>query len=200
MSEPSPRLRRAVGPPPDKTRLRQAALDHLARYAATEAGVRRILERRVARWARAAEAEGQDRAMIAAVQASSAEQIAAIARSLTEVGAVNDGAFAESRVRRLARAGRSRRAIAAHLAAKGVQPDIAAAALPDGEDAELDAALAFCRRRRLGPFAREAEEGAARLKALGAFARGGFSQAIARKVLAMDPAEAEDRLLASRQG
>ena len=59
--------------------------------------------------------------------------------------------------------------------------------------------LAFCRRRRLGPFARVAPDAPARMKALAALARGGFAQGIARRALAMDPAGAEDRLLTGRQ-
>jgi regulatory protein len=102
--------------------------------------------------------------------------------------------------RRLARSGRSRRATLAHLAAKGVDAETAAAALPAGEEAELEAALAFCRRRRIGPFARAAEDAEARRKALGGLARAGFGHAVARQALDLPPAEAEDRLLASRQG
>jgi regulatory protein len=188
MSDAPKRPRRAAGPPPNAARLREAALAHLARFAATEAGLRRVLERRVARWSRAAEAEGQSR-----------EAIATIAKSLVVAGAVNDAAFAESRARRLARSGHSRRAIAAHLAAKGIETETAAAALPDGEGAELLAAIAFCRRRRIGPFARVAPDAPARMKALAALARGGFAQGIARRALAMDPAEAEDMLLMGRQ-
>jgi regulatory protein len=118
---------------------------------------------------------------------------------MVATGVVDDAAFAESRAKRLARAGRSRRAIAAHLASKGIAAETAAAAIPDDEDTELDAALAYCRRRRIGPFARAAEDAEARRKALGALARGGFAQPVARRALAMDPAEAEDRLLAARR-
>ena len=119
--------------------------------------------------------------------------------AMVQAGAVDDAAFAASRARRLARTGRSRRAIAAHLAGKGVDAQTAAAALPEGEEAELDAALAYCRRRRIGPFARAAEDADARRKALAALARGGFGHAVARRALAMDPAAAEDRLLAARR-
>ncbi|MBR0674496.1 RecX family transcriptional regulator, partial [Neoroseomonas soli] len=125
---------------------------------------------------------------------------AEVAAAMVQAGAVDDAAFAESRARRLARAGRSRRAIAAHLAAKGVDAETAAASIPEGEDAELDAALAFCRRRRIGPFARGAEDTEARRKALAAMARGGFAHGVARRALAMDPETAEDRLLAARRG
>jgi regulatory protein len=157
------------------------------------------LERRIARWARAAEAEGQAREAIAASAAALNGEIASIAQSLVAAGAVNDAAFAESRARRLARSGHSRRAIAAHLAAKGIETETAAAALPEGEETELLAALAFCRRRRVGPFARVVADATARMKALAALARGGFAQGVARRALVMDPAEAEEILLAGRR-
>lgn len=200
MSDAPSRPRRAAGPPPNAARLREAALAHLARFAATEAGLRRVLERRVARWARAAEAEGRPREAIAAATAALSAEITSIAQSLVAAGAVNDAAFAESRARRLARSGHSRRAIAAHLAAKGIETDTATAALPEGEEAELLAAIAFCRRRRIGPFARVAPDAPARMKALAALARGGFSQGLARRALAMDPDQAEEMLLAGRRG
>lgn len=190
---------RPAGNAPTPARLREAALLHLARFAATEAGLRRVLERRVDRWARAAEAEGQPREHTAAAAAAARAAAAEVAAAMVQAGAVDDAAFAESRARRLARTGRSRRAIAAHLATKGVDAGTAAAALPEGEEAELDAALAFCRRRRVGPFARAAEDAEARRRAMAALARGGFAHGIARRALSMDPAEAEDRLLAARR-
>jgi regulatory protein len=199
MSDAPNRPRRPAGPPPNAARLREAALAHLARFAATEAGLRRVLERRIARWSRAAEAEGQSREAIAASAAALNREIASIAKSLVAAGAVNDSAFAESRARRLARSGHSRRAIAAHLAAKGIETETAAAALPEGEETELLAALAFCRRRRIGPFVRVAPDTTARMKALAALARGGFAQGVARRALAMDPAEAEEMLLSGRR-
>jgi regulatory protein len=200
MSDAPKRPRRPAGPPPNAARLREAALAHLARFAATEAGLRRVLERRIARWARAAEAEGQSREAIAASAAALTAEIAGIAQSLVAAGAVNDAAFAESRARRLARSGHSRRAIAAHLAAKGIESETATAALPEGEEAELLAAIAFCRRRRIGPFARVAPDATARMKALAALARGGFAQGVARRALAMEPDQAEEMLLAGRHG
>ena len=174
MSDAPKRPRRAAGPPPNAARLREAALAHLARFAATEAGLRRVLERRIARWARAAEAEGQSREAIAASAAALTAEIAGIAQSLVAAGAVNDAAFAESRA-------------------------TATAALPEGEEAELLAALAFCRRRRIGPFARVVPDASARMKALAALARGGFAQGVARRALAMEPDQAEEMLLAGRR-
>jgi regulatory protein len=187
------------GPVPTEALLREAALNHLARFSATEAGLRRVLERRVDRWARRSEAAGEPPETIAPRAAEAKRHAAAVARKLAEGGAVDDAAFAAARVRRLSRGGRSRRAIAAHLAAKGVRRDAADAALPEGEDAELDAALAFCRRRRTGPFAPGPLPPEARLKALAALARAGFPRGVAERALDTAPEDAEARLVALRQ-
>ena len=182
-----------AGPPPDEAKLREAALVHLARFAATEVGLRRVLERKVDRWARRAEAEGLDTTLAAGARALAAQ----VARQMVTLGAVDDAAFAIARARRLAKAGRSRRAIAAHLAGKGVAREVAAAALPEEE---LDAALAQCRRRRIGPFAPAPMEREARLKAMGALARAGFGRDVAEAALDMVPEEAEERLFRLKQG
>jgi regulatory protein len=189
---------RPPGPPPGAARLQEAAVAHLARYAATEAGLRRVLQRRVDRWARAAEAFGMTD--LAPLVAAARQAAAEVARGMAAAGTVDDAAFAESRARRLLRGGRSRRAALAHLAQKGVAAETAAAALPEGEEAELDAALALCRRRRAGPFALGGMPPEARLKALAALARAGFGRGIAERALAMEPEDAEARLLAFRRG
>lgn len=188
-----------AGPPPDAARLREAALAHLARFAATEAGLIRVLHRRIDRWARRAEAEGQEAEAVAARVAAARAEAVAVARRLSATGAVDDAAFAASRARRLNQAGRSRRAIAAHLAAKGVRPDTAATLLEAAPPDDLAAALGHLRRRRAGPFAAEPPSPEQRLKALAALARGGFARDVAERALDMTPEEAEDRLLAARR-
>ncbi len=178
--------------PPDAARLREAALAHLARYATTRAGLVRVLDRRVDRWARAAQAEP------AAVRDAKAVVRGVVAK-LAEAGAVDDAAFAEARVRSLARAGRSRRAIAAHLAQRGVAAETARGMLPDDPQAELSAALAWAMRRRIGPFRRAPVDEAGRLKELGVLARAGFAQPVARAALAMPPDEAASLVNALRR-
>ena len=120
-----------------------------------------------------------------------------MAQKLAGSGVVDDAAFAASRARRLARSGRSGRAIAAHLAAKGVAGAVAQAVLPQDEVA---AALALCKRRRFGPFARAPMEREAQAKALATLARAGFSHAAATAALAMESEMAEDRVRALRDG
>ena len=180
--------------PPDRAALHDAALRHLARFAATEAGLVRVLDRRILRWLR-------DTGASADAAAPARQAAREVARALVGTGAIDDAAFAAARARRLLRAGRSRRAVSAHLAAKGVDPVTAGAALPTAAD-ELLAALAFARRRRLGPF-RPADADAdadadavavAGQRELAALARAGFPRDVAERVLRLDPAEAADRL------
>jgi regulatory protein len=179
--------------PPNPERLYEAAVAHLARYAATEAGLRRVLARRVDRWARrAAETERAEAAnvetsdTIEAVAAAAKAAIPGIIARLRAGGALDDNRFAESRAARLTRGGKSRRATLAHLAAKGIAPAMAQTAIAVDAQRELAAACAFLRRRRLGPFG-----SAEPLQSLGALARAGFPQAIARTALGLDPEEAE---------
>jgi regulatory protein len=102
---------------------------------------------------------------------------------------LNDEAFAETRVRSLSRRGGSRRQIAAKLAAAGVAQTTARQALTALEeevpDAELAAAIAYAKRRRLGAFrARPDETPERRRKDLMAMARAGFALDLARRALA----------------
>jgi regulatory protein len=183
--------RRAAGPAPEAAALHDAALNYLARYASTEAGLRRVLERRVERWARVA-AGTADADVIAGQVSAAREAIRGVVSRLVAAGAVNDAAFAENRARSMARAGRSRRAAAAHLAAKGVDPETARAALPVDDESELAAALMLARRRRIGPFrSGDAPDVAGYHRELAVLARAGFAQDVARRALAMAADTAE---------
>jgi regulatory protein len=179
----------------DEAALREAALAYAARYGGTAAALRRVLDRRIRRWSEAlTAAEDADREAIRAEAAALGQVAGRVVASLAALGAVNDTAFAESRAARLRQAGRSRRAVLAHLGAKGIGAALAAAAAPEDEAAEFAAALAFARRRRLGPFARAGAAGGDRSRVLMAFGRAGFSGAVARRALDCAPEEAEQTL------
>jgi regulatory protein len=190
---------------PDAGLLHEAALRHLARYAVTEAGLAQVLRRRVDRWARAAE---DDPERVEAVAGAAREAIAGIVARLAASGAVSDAAFAATRVRSLARAGRSRRAIGAHLANKGVPGELAAGALGEdaaGEDAhgeegagELAAALIHARKRRMGAWRRKEASPEVTRRELASLARAGFAHGVARRALRMDLDEAEGLIVAFR--
>ena len=186
----------SAAPPPDAGSLYQAALNHLARYAATEAGLRTVLVRRVDRWARLqSDPEAAEPAMAAAREA-----IEGVIGRLMQAGAIDDTAFAESRARSLVRNGQSNRAVQARLIAKGVAPDLAREASVSDADTELAAALVLVRKRRIGPYrATDDSDAAIRMKEMGLLARAGFSRDMAEQALDMSRDEAESRIFALRR-
>ena len=182
---------------PTPASLNEAALSYLARFAATEAGLRAVLNRRIERWARAT---ADERDSIATQTESLTQEARQIAARLVASGLIDDAAYAQSRATGLLRAGRSRRAVTARLAAKGVSGDLARAALPEDPDAELDAALVLARKRRIGPFRRgEAPDPAGKRRELAMLARAGFPQPIAARALAMEAEEAAARIIEFRR-
>lgn len=171
-------------PLPTEAGLHETALRHLARYATTRVGLVRVLDRRVARWARAVEADAE-------AQSAPRDAVRAVVTRLVAAGVVDDAVFAAARTTGLSRTGRSRRAVAAHLSERGVTREVAEVALA-GAPAELAAAAAAAKRRRIGPF-RSVDDVSPELarKELGVLARAGFAQDVARRALALDRDEAE---------
>ena len=176
-----PATRAPRGPKPvTAARLENKALHYLEKFASSAANLRRVLMRAVDRSARA---HGTDREQgLRWVE----DLIARYQRS----GLLNDAAYAEARTASLRRQGRSARAIQARLVAKGVAAsEIAKALAGEDEDAgraELAAAVAFARRRRLGAFRPEAERALRRDRDMAALARAGFAIAVARRVIEAD--------------
>jgi regulatory protein len=170
--------------PPNETTLFEVAVNHLARYAATEASLKRVLARKIDRWARLQ--ENADPETLAADAAAAKSVIPTVITRLKSANILDDTAFAASRAKRLTREGKSRRYTLAHLAAKGITATTAAATLAEDPDRELAAACAYLRRRRAGPFGDAPE-----LKTLSAMARAGFTQSTAKQAMRMDKEEAE---------
>jgi regulatory protein len=75
------------------------------------------------------------------------------------------------------------------LKAAGVGGDDAAAAEASAREQAWDAALAFARRKRIGPFASAAPDRAGREKAFAALLRAGHEVAIARRIVQSDPGD-----------
>lgn len=181
------------------TRLRRVALAHLERYGASEGDLRRVLTRRLDRWARLDAAEagraegrasdgrgGEDRA-------EAARLVDGVVAHCAALGLVDDRVFAGTKVAVAGRKGHSLRRTAATLAARGVDAEVAAAAITEAGSDELVLAAVFARRRRLGPFRLRpaADPAAADRRDLAALCRAGHPQSLARRVLALDRAAAE---------
>jgi regulatory protein len=182
----------AVGPPTEAS-LHEAALAYLSRYAASRARLVAVLDRQCERWAERAGGE-----TAAARLADLRRLVRGVVERLVAAGIVDDAAFAASRARSLARSGRSRRAVAAHLAARGIADGDAAEALPDDPEVELAAALVLTRRRRIGLF-RPPGAAADPVRELGVLARAGFSREAATRALGTAPATAEALLARLRR-
>lgn len=182
--------RRRRGRPLTSARLEKAALAYLQRFATSTANFRQVMMRRVARSARLHGTEPEE----------GAGWVEALIARYEAAGLLDDKGYAEARVQTLRARGGSARAIRAKLAAKGVPAPLVERALAAvaedgpgrGGDADLAAALAFARRRRLGPWRVAGARAARRARDLAALARAGFGYDLARRVIdAPDTAAAE---------
>lgn len=166
--------------------LENVALWYLQRFAASANSLRRVLMRRVEKSARAHDTDRDEGAAFV-------EDIIARFRASS---LLDDRVYAEGRTLSLHRRGISTRGIRARLAAKGVGADDIDAALAmlrdQTADPDLAAAIAYARRRRIGPYRTRGDREEMRERDLAALARQGFGYDIARRVIeALDIGELE---------
>ena len=124
----------------------------------------------------------------------------------SQLGYLDDRQFAVTVARSQRRLGRSQALIRQRLRQHALDDDIIAQALAEADEnsanGDLQAAIRFAQRRRLGPFARrhrayqqcrDAQQW--KQRDLGAMARAGFSIATSRQILDHDDPETIDDLL-----
>jgi len=167
---------------PTEERLTRAAVHYLDRYASTQANLKQVLERKVYRACHALELD----------PSGFTEIIETVVTKYVRNGMVNDAVFAEMKTASLRRKGQSRRKIEAQLRTKGVPDIIVTKVLEDDETDDGTAALAYARRRRLGPYADPAKRADRRTKDLAAMCRAGFDFETARRVIDMDRHDIEE--------
>jgi len=164
--------------------LENVALWYLQRFAASADSLRLVLLRRVDKSVRAHATDGAEGAAL----------VEDIIDRFRASGLLDDRLYAEGRARSLHRRGVSLRGIRARLRAKGVgAEDIEAALAALSEDApepDLAAAIAYARRRRIGPYRARGDRAELRERDLAALARQGFDYDTARRVIEADSAEA----------
>ena len=163
MPEPSRKAR-----PVTQEWLFRAAAHYFERYASSTENLRRVLERKVRR---RADARGEDAGDFGAL-------VEATVARFVELKLVDDEAYAQARLASLRRRGTSRRMAAAKLIEKGVARDLVAATLERDETGERQAASAYARRRRLGPY-RTRDRAERRDRDVAAMVRAGFAFPIA---------------------
>ncbi len=154
--------------PIDAAQLQEMALGYAARYATTAAKLRQYLARKLRErtWT---PAEPPD--------------IEGLSARIVALGYVNDRAYAASKTRDLTARGFGQQRVRSALSAAGVsRDDVAAEAV---EASPFVAALAFARRRRLGPFGRDGSpaDPAVKRRQMAAMARAGHGFDVARRVI-----------------
>lgn len=166
---------------PTEERLTRQAVYYLERYATSLDNLRRVLERKVQRAARANDRDPKDFSTM----------IDTVLAKCERSGMVDDNAFAQAKVASQRRRGASRRQIEAKLRAKGVSADVVNKALADHQSDDWSAAIRLAQRKRIGPWRTRGSRADHRDKDLAALCRAGFGFDIARRLIDADAQEFE---------
>ncbi len=175
MSRGGPRKPR---PPLDEEKLSELALAYVARFATSRAKLAAYLARKL-----------KERGWAGAGQ----PPIEALVAKAAAAGFVDDAAFALSKARSLTARGYGARRVHQALHAAGIEDGDGEAARDHARNDAVEAALLFARRRRIGPFAAERPDPAAREKSLAAMVRAGHGFRLAKAILALSPGAEFDR-------
>lgn len=167
-----PRPRRAP-PPLDAAALDRLALRYVERFATTRGKLVDYLTRKVRE--RGWEGPPADPK--------------GVAGRMAELGYVDDRAFAEMRAASLARRGLGAARVEQALRQARVGEEDAEAVRPVVAEQAVATALAFARRRRIGPFAAAPADRAQREKQIAAMVRAGHPFGLVRRVVETEPGE-----------
>ena len=166
-------------PPLDQPALERAALRYVERYATTRAKLAAYLTRKLRE-------RGSDGPV----------DVEGLADRMAELRYVDDRAFAEMRAASMTRRGLGARRVRDALRHAGVGAEDAGAVADTLDDGAEAAALAFAKRKRIGPFALAPVERDRREKQIAAMVRAGHAPSLARRILSLDPGEPDDLILA----
>lgn len=167
----TPRKERQPPPPLDAAALDRLALRYVERFATSRGKLTEYLSRKV-----------RERGW-----SGDPVDPASVAERMAGLGYVDDRAFAEARVRSLSRRGFGARRVAQALQVARIGVDDAIAALEPVAETALDTALAFARRRRIGPFADAPSDPKLRARQMAAMIRAGHSYALTRRIVESAP-------------
>jgi regulatory protein len=120
--------------------------------------------------------------------------IVALAQRMADLGYVNDRLFAESKAGAMSRRGLGARRVGQALRHAGIEDSDLDAVAPAVEASAMSSAVAFARRKHIGPFARQITERPEQEKQLAAMLRAGHPFELSRKIVRMSPGEDLDAL------
>ena len=158
-------------PPLDTAALERLALRYVERFATTRGKLSDYLRRKI-----------RERGW-----AGAPADPAALAERMAELGYVDDLAWAQGKAAALGRRGLGARRVAGALMQARVEEADRATVAPEVADRAVGTALAFARRKRLGPWSRTEVDRAGRDKQLAAMLRAGHPLDLARRILALPP-------------
>lgn len=173
------RVTRQSAPPLDRSGLERLALRYVERFATTRGRLADYLRRKIRE-------RGWDGETV---------DPAAIADRMAELGYIDDRAWAEAKANAMARRGLGGRRVAGALRQAGIAGEDADAVAPVVADQSIGAAIAYARRRRIGPFADQPGDRLTREKHVAALLRAGHSFGLARALAGMDPGDDPAELL-----
>ncbi|HEY0627524.1 MAG TPA: RecX family transcriptional regulator [Allosphingosinicella sp.] len=165
-------------PPLDGEALERLALFYAGRYATTRAKLASYLKRKL-----------KERGW----EGSGSPPVERLVERFSELGYVNDRAFAVAKAGSLQRRGYGGRRVDQALFAAGIGEEDAVEAREQTEAGAWEAALRFAERKRIGPFAAGELDRNARQKAFAAMVRAGHSMETARKLVNARAGEVPDR-------
>ena len=123
--------------------------------------------------------------------------VVALAQRMADLGYVDDRAFAESKAGAMGRRGLGARRVTQALRFDGIESEDAEAIAPILDENVAASAIAFARRKRIGPYAREAADRPLQEKQVAAMVRAGHAPNLARTIIRMVPGEDAETLLKS---
>ncbi|HXH16494.1 MAG TPA: RecX family transcriptional regulator [Sphingomonas sp.] len=170
-------------PPPkplDAAALEAMALRYVERFATTRGRLTDYLKRKI-----------RERAWDGAPTdpAATALDPAELAQRMADLGYIDDRAFAEQRAAAMQRRGLGARRVAGAFREAGIDEDDAESVAPAIEDRTIDSALAFARRKRIGPYGTGGADRKLQDKQLAAMLRAGHRFDLARKIVAAPPSD-----------
>lgn len=171
-----------------ETYLHNSGLYYLERFVASKNHFKTVMQRKVKRSCLAHKDQDYEECV---------KLVDALADKFEKMGLLNDALYTQGMVNSLRRKGLSQAGIINKMQMKGINRAQTLSTLQQldsvhydtEKEAEMNAALTLARKKRLGPYSIKDVE---HMKALGVFARAGFSYDIAKTILEISLEDAEE--------
>lgn len=174
---PPPARERAKPKPLDATRLRDLAVHYVSRYATTGGKLADYLKRKLRERGWSGDAP---------------PDVAALVEAFAGLGYVDDAGYARSKAATLVRRGYGPNRVKAALLHSRVDAGLAAETAEQDDDAQRESALAFAKRKRIGPYSQQVADRALALRWYAQMSRAGHRHEVIRAILNL-PQDSDER-------